>query len=128
MTHNPVTWFEIYVGNMERARAFYEKTLGLKLEKLDTPAKDITEMWKFPNGDQHAYGSGGALVKMREGPSGGGAGTIVYFECDDCSVEASRVRANGGKIMKDKFSIGPHGFIALGTDTEGNAIGLHSMH
>jgi predicted enzyme related to lactoylglutathione lyase len=29
--------------------------------------------------------------------------------------------------MKDKFAIGPHGFIALGNDSEGNMIGLHSM-
>jgi predicted enzyme related to lactoylglutathione lyase len=25
---NPVTWFEIYVKDMARAKAFYEKTLG----------------------------------------------------------------------------------------------------
>ena len=41
-------------------------------------------------------------------------------------MEAGRVRENGGKIMKDKFGIGPHGFIALESDT-GNMIGLHSM-
>ena len=32
-----------------------------------------------------------------------------------------------GKIVKEKFSIGQHGHIALATDTEGNMIGLHSM-
>jgi len=40
---NPVTWFEIYVKDMARAKTFYEKTLGVKLAKLDTLAKDITE-------------------------------------------------------------------------------------
>jgi predicted enzyme related to lactoylglutathione lyase len=29
--------------------------------------------------------------------------------------------------MKDKFSIGQYGYIALMTDTEGNTVGLHSM-
>jgi predicted enzyme related to lactoylglutathione lyase len=125
MSGNPVTWFEIYVKDMERAKAFYEKTLGIKLQKLETPAKDITEMWSFPMG-QDSYGSTGALVKMADGPTGVG-GTMVYFECQDCAVEARRVRENGGKIMKDKFAIGPHGFIALGSDSEGNMIGLHSM-
>jgi predicted enzyme related to lactoylglutathione lyase len=122
---NPVTWFEIYVKDMERAKAFYEKTLGVKLSKLETAAKDITEMWSFPMG-QDSYGATGALVKMADGPTGVG-GTMVYFECQDCAVEARRVRENGGKIMKDKFAIGPHGFIALGNDSEGNMIGLHSM-
>jgi len=126
MSANPVTWFEIYVKDMQRAKSFYEKTLAAKLEKLDTPASDISEMWTFPMG-KDSYGATGALVKMDGGPAGGGAGTIVYFECDDCAVESGRVRGNGGKVMKDKFGIGPHGFIALATDTEGNAFGLHSM-
>jgi predicted enzyme related to lactoylglutathione lyase len=126
MTSNPVSWFEIYVANMQRAKTFYEKTLSTKLEKLETPASEVAEMWKFPMG-KDSHGATGALVKMDKGPAGGGAGTIVYFECDDCAVEAKRASANGGKIMKDKFAIGPHGFIALATDTEGNAMGLHSM-
>ena len=126
MSANPVTWFEIYVKDMTRAKAFYEKTLATRLEKLDTPAPDIDEMLTFPTGDQHHYGSSGALVKMNGGPVGG-AGTLVYFECDDCAVEAARVRPNGGKVMKEKFAIGKHGFIAIATDTEGNGFGLHSM-
>jgi predicted enzyme related to lactoylglutathione lyase len=130
MSANPVTWFEIYVKDAQRAKAFYENTLTVKLEKLDTPAAEVAEMWSFPMGkdSKDTYGATGALVKMKDGPSGGPGGTVVYFECKDCSVEAGRIRANGGKIMKDKFAIGPHGFIALGTDTEGNMIGLHSMH
>ena len=127
MSANPVTWFEIYVKDMQRAKTFYEKTLALKLEKLATPAPAVTEMWSFPM-RKDGYGTTGALVRMDGGPAGGGAGTVVYFECNDCAVEAGRVKANGGKIVKEKFAIGPHGFIALGTDTEGNAIGLHSMH
>ena len=126
MSGNPVTWFEIYVKDMHRAKTFYEKTLATELQKLDTSAGDVSEMWTFPMGKE-SYGATGALVKMEDGPSGGGGGTIVYFECKDCAVEAGRVRANGGKVMKDKFSIAPHGFIALATDTEGNSIGLHSM-
>lgn len=122
---NPVRWFEIYVSDMQRAKAFYEKTLGRKLDKLDTPGPGVGEMWTFPM-EQGAAGAAGALVKM-EGFSGGGGGTIVYFESDDCGAEAGRVAASGGKVMKDKFAIGEHGFIALATDTEGNVFGMHSM-
>ena len=128
MSANPVTWFEIYVKDIQRAKSFYEKTLGTKLEKLETPAEAVVEMWSFPMG-KDSYGSTGALVKMNgEGsPAGGGGGTVVYFECDDCAVEAGRARTNGGKVAKDKFAIGQHGFIVLATDTEGNMFGLHSM-
>ena len=71
-------------------------------------------------------GATGALAKMEGGPSVGNS-TIVYFTCGDCAVEAKRVPPNGGKIMKDKFSIGEYGYIAIVTDPDGNAIGLHSM-
>ena len=59
------------------------------------------------------------------GPAGAG-GVIIYFVCEDCAVESARVVKNDGKIVKEKFSIGQYGHIALATDTEGNMIGLHS--
>ena len=34
---NPVGWFEIYVADMDRARSFYSKTLGVELEKMAMP-------------------------------------------------------------------------------------------
>jgi uncharacterized protein len=119
---NPFRWVEIYVQEMNRAKKFYESVLGLKLEKLDSG--DL-EIWAFPmKGDK--VGAGGALVKM-EGVSSGAGGTISYFGCDDCAVEAARVVKSGGKIHKEKFPIGQYGFIALAFDTEGNMFGLHSM-
>ena len=125
MSNNPVGWFEIYVQNMQRAKQFYETVLATKLDKLETPGPGVSEMWAFPM-RQDAVGAGGALVKMDGGPSGGSA-TIVYCSCADCAVESKRAPASGGKVMKDKFSIGQFGFIALVIDPDGNTIGLHSM-
>ncbi len=122
MSRNNVGWFEIYVDDMERARKFYEGVIGVKLEKLDSPG---IEMWNFPM-DMEAPGSPGALVHMDGFPAGGNS-TLVYFSCEDCADEQSRVMAAGGRVEKEKFSIGPYGFISLVYDTEGNMIGLHSM-
>ena len=77
-------------------------------------------MWAFPMHDT-ATGSSGALVKMDGCPSGGNS-TVVYFSCTDCAVEASRVAGHGGQVFKEKFSIGPYGFIALVSDPDGNMI------
>jgi uncharacterized protein len=127
---NPVVWFEIYVQNMERAKAFYEAVLAVKLEKMPAPTEEMNmEMWSFPADMAAAkttYGACGMLVKMEGVPSGCG-GTLVYFACEDCAVEAARATENGGSIFKEKMSIGEHGFISLVYDTEGNMIGLHSM-
>ncbi|HWX21181.1 MAG TPA: VOC family protein [Candidatus Binatia bacterium] len=119
---NPVGWFEIYVQDMQRAKTFYENTFQVTLSHLESPG---LEMWAFAMQPQNP-GCSGALVKM-SGKDSGIGGTIVYFSCGDCSVEASRAAKNGGKIQRDKFSIGQYGFIALLVDTEGNMIGLHSM-
>jgi len=122
MAGNPVGWFEIYVQDMERARQFYEAMLRVTLERLE--GTDL-HMWSFPASTSD-YGAGGALVQM-EGVTSGGNSTVVYFHCEDCAEEAERVVGAGGRIMKDKFSIGQYGFIALAFDTEGNLFGLHSM-
>jgi len=119
---NSVNWFEIYVDDMSRAKAFYESVFGVKLSKLDNP--DL-EMLAFPS-DQNSYGTSGALVRM-PGFDAGANSVLVYFHCDDCAVEAARAAKHGGRIKKDKWSIGKYGYIALVIDTEGNMIGLQSM-
>lgn len=125
MTSNPVGWFEIYVQDMARAQKFYESVLQVKLEKLGPPDDDTLQMRAFPM-DMDRPGSSGALAKMNGFPSGGNS-TLVYFNCDDCAEEASRVAPSGGRVERDKMSIGEYGFVVLAIDTEGNMFGLHSM-
>ena len=122
MRKNPAVWFEIYVQDTNRAKKFYESVFQGKLEKLNNPGLD---MWAFPM-EMTGSGAGGALVKMQGVPSGGNS-TLVYFGCEDCSVEVGRVTKSGGRIHKNKFSIGQYGFISLAIDTDGNMFGLHSM-
>jgi predicted enzyme related to lactoylglutathione lyase len=122
MDMNPVGWFEIYVQEMERAKKFYETVFQVKLEKLPSPE---VEMWSFPGGMERR-GSPGSLIRMEGFPSGGNS-VLVYFNCDDCSVEEGRVAGAGGRIHRPKMSIGEYGFISLGYDTEGNMFGMHSL-
>ena len=119
---NSVGWFEIYVDDMSRAKAFYETVFGVRLEKLDNPKID---MLSLPS-QQESYGASGALVRM-PGFDAGANSVLVYFTCADCAVEAAKAVNAGGRIQKEKESIGKYGYIALVFDTEGNMIGLHSM-
>lgn len=101
---NPVIWFEIYVENMPRARAYYERVLGITLENLKNPdSLQELEMWAFPMKMDHV-GAGGALVKMNGMRPG-----------------------SGGTLFKARMPIGEYGHIALIPDIEGNLVGLHSM-
>jgi len=122
---NPVVWFEIYVDDFNRAIKFYETVLGNHLDSMPDPNNQGLQMASFPM-QQDAPNAGGALVKM-EGVKAGGNSTIVYFTCDDVAVEAARVTNAGGRIFKDKMSIGQYGFMALCFDSEGNMFGLHSQ-
>lgn len=126
MGNNPVAWFEIYVDEMQRAKTFYESVLGISLEKLNDPTDSGVEMWSFAS-NMEKYGTTGALVKM-DGFSAGGNSTLVYFSCEDCAIEESRVEDAGGKIQNSKMAIGEYGFISIVIDTEGNMFGLHSMN
>jgi predicted enzyme related to lactoylglutathione lyase len=124
MTENAVRWFEIYVQDMARARGFYEAVLGVTLERLGPVDQDL-EMWAFQMSPDRP-GAGGALVRTPGMPSIPG-GTLVYFGCEDCAVQGGRVVAAGGRIQREKMSIGEYGHIVLAIDTEGNLFGLHSM-
>lgn len=120
--NNPVGWFEIYVQDMERAKAFYSSVFDIQLTKLQGTQ---FEMWAFPLSEGGA-GASGALVKIFGYPSGGNS-VLVYFSCADCAVEAEKAVRSGGKIETGKKSVGQYGYIALVIDTEGNVVGLHSM-
>ncbi|HMQ03502.1 MAG TPA: VOC family protein [Pyrinomonadaceae bacterium] len=126
---NPVGWFEIYVQDIEKAKAFYETVLSISMTELPSPTDEPLKMAAFAMGDETMTqtGSSGALCQMDGMPSGGNS-TLVYFNCDDCSVEEGRVADAGGSVFRSKMSIGPYGFISLCTDPDGNMFGLHSMN
>lgn len=126
--NNLVNWFEIYVQDIQKAKAFYEAVLNVEMFDLIVPVDDEEldfQMIAFPY-DENKPGSGGAIVAAKGIPSGGN-GTMVYFSCDDCAIEEKRVISAGGQILKSKFSIGEFGYCTVCSDIDGNAFGLHSM-
>ena len=121
---NAVGWFDIFVDDLDRAVAFYEKVLGHKLEPMGDPTGE-TQMMAF-QGDMTVYGAAGALTKSAHGKPGVG-GTIIYFMAEDVAVEEARVADAGGIVIRPKFSIGEFGFVTLCQDTEGNMFGMNSL-
>jgi predicted enzyme related to lactoylglutathione lyase len=125
-SNNVVGWFEIYVSDMARARAFYTAVFDKELQALPALGDSECEMWAFPWVDE-APGAAGALVKHAMRGPAQAAGSIVYFSCQDVAIESARAEAAGGMVILPRMAIGPYGFIALIADSEGNTIGLHSM-
>lgn len=126
MVSKPVGWFELYVQDPARAKAFYERVFGIELTPLDSPDSG-PPMWAFPGSMDDGPGSSGALVQMNADQRPGVGGTMIYFGCEDCAVQARLAVECGGRLVQNKQSIGPYGHYAAVEDSEGNRIGLHSM-
>lgn len=117
-----LNWFEIAVADMPRAKKFYETILGTTLFEMSMLG---SQMAMFPC--DMTDGVGGSLTLM-EGMSPGVGGTIVYLNVEgELDAVISRIEPAGGQVLRPRFAIGEHGFIAIFMDTEGNAVGLHSL-
>jgi predicted enzyme related to lactoylglutathione lyase len=125
MENNIVGWFEIPVDDMERAIAFYEKVLNVKLSRNKLGVLDMA--W-FP-WVEGGYGSGGSLVHHPDHYKTSQEGVLIYLTSPtgDLKNELSRVNEAGGNVIRGKSIISEeHGFMGLFTDTEGNRIAIHS--
>ncbi len=117
-----MNWFELQVTDFDRAKRFYETALQASLQEAEM---ENCRMGMFPCDSKH--GVGGSITKM-DGLSPGQGGTMVYLNVEgDLNGVLARIPAAGGSVVKPRTSIGPHGFIAVFKDTEGNSVGLHSM-
>lgn len=120
---NAINWFEIPVINFDRAKVFYETILGDVIIEMPNP---VFRYGMLPADWQNGGISGG--IVQGEGYEPSTKGTLIYLNGgEDLSTPLSKVEAAGGKILMPKTSIGPNGFMAHITDTEGNKIALHSM-
>ena len=129
MNQNIICWFEIYVKDIHRAKQFYNAVLGTQFIDSNAPGESPEGMKMAFFSSMENQGVSGALIEMPGTKEGDGhcVNTMVYFPCQDCSVEEGRVSAAGGTVTKSKFSIGEFGFCSICVDSEGNPFGFFSM-
>jgi len=123
MEQNMVSWFEIPVSDMDRAKTFYNRVFKIEIAVHDLGG---TVMGWFPFAEGKA-GASGSLIKNDAYKASETHGPLIYFGSDDVSQEINRVTAAGGQVLKEKTQISPDvGYMAVFVDTEGNRIALHS--
>src|SRR5690349_15246882 len=114
---SPIVHFEIPVDNVKRAKAFYEKLFGWKFEEMKGMDYFVIKAKDKDNGID-----GGMMKrKMPNQPF------LNYIHVKSIDATLKAATGSGAKIMMPKTSIGDMGFIAVITDPEGNAIGIHSV-
>jgi predicted enzyme related to lactoylglutathione lyase len=122
---NAISWFEIPVQDMERARVFYETIFTITMIPLDMAE---IRMCMFPL--ESPLGVGGSLCYHKDyyRPSATD-GPLIYLNANpDVQHVLDKIGAAGGQILVPKTQISPeHGFMAIFIDTEGNRMALHSI-
>jgi predicted enzyme related to lactoylglutathione lyase len=72
--HYMVSWFELPVSDIDRAKAFYEKVFAIKLSSMDFGYVKIAA---FPDPGNATGASGSLMQNPNNQPTG--QGTVVYF-------------------------------------------------
>jgi predicted enzyme related to lactoylglutathione lyase len=117
--NNRAVWFDIPVADLDRATAFYRAVLGVAVSKETFGQESMSVI-------EHKDGNGGCLVVNKAEIAAGGV--LIYLNVNGRIRDAvGKVVPNGGSVVADTHSIGPHGFRAVVLDSEGNRIALHSQ-
>lgn len=125
-TTNVITWFEIPVSDIDRAKAFYETIFDIEMITRKDGDDEAVFFPFNPNVVQATSGRvTGVLSKSpRNSPSTNG--TMVYINASpSIQIVLDKVEKAGGKILAPQTPI-PAGLIAIIMDTEGNKVGLHA--
>ncbi|WP_042688602.1 VOC family protein [Azospirillum sp. B506] len=119
-----VTWFEIPVTNLARAVRFYETVLTVQMVQEPCPSGMV--MAVFP-----AEGTAvkGCLIQHEACKPSADGSTVYLNGGDDLSAPLARAEQAGARIVVPKTLISPEiGYFAQFIDSEGNRVGLYSMH
>ena len=123
---NILTWFEIPVADIERAKKFYETILDIEMVIRADGDNEAVFFPYDPNIIQATSGRVTGVLSRSAGNNPSGNGTIVYINASpDIQKVLDKVEPAGGKIVVPKTKM-IAGFIAVIVDSEGNKIGLHA--
>ncbi len=118
-----VVHFEIPADDTARAKRFYETAFGWAVESypefdyhgLITVQRD--EKTRLP---KEAGAINGGMMKRRSPINN----PVITINVEDMDRAVEKVKKSGGKIVREKMSVGGMGLAAYFEDSEGNVLGL----
>lgn len=119
---DPVVHFEIPADDIERARAFYHKAFGWKVNAI--PGMPYTIFHTTPTDARGMVATpgninGGMLARQEPIHS-----IVITVQVQDIDAALQAVLSLGGKVVKGKAPVPGVGYSAYVRDTEGNTVGL----
>jgi uncharacterized protein len=110
-----VIWSELMTDQVEKAKAFYGKTLGLTFEAFGDTNPGY---WLAMLDGRPIWG----MMDMTRRP-GGPSGWFTYMTVDDVDARVKAAEAAGGKLCMPVFEVPTVGRIAILEDPTGAIIG-----
>ena len=105
--------FEIPADDVSRAKSFYAKLFGWKIEEIPG-----TDYWLITTSGEKPVGGG---MMKRQTPQQ----TVVnYIDVPSVDKYAAEVERLGGKVIMPKTAVPEMGYFAVCLDTENNAFGI----
>ena len=122
MSNNRVIHFEIQADDVSRAKTFYEKTFGWKIDQMMTKEQGGMDYFGLKTGADGTPGINGGMYQRNPEQK------LYTYDCTlqvaDIDKAIADVKKNGGKVNGDKMEIPGVGWFANAIDTEGNKFGI----
>lgn len=123
---NVVTWFEIPVIDLKRAKAFYETVLDIIMQERKDGDTDAAFFPYNPDVIQATSGRVTGVLSKSQRNRPADNGTLIYINASPhLQMVLDKVVPAGGKVLCSPLKI-PPGYMATILDSEGNKIGLHA--
>ena len=110
-----VVWSELMTTEVEEAKAFYGRTLGLGFEAFGDGAQNY---WLATRDGKPVWG-----IMARTGRPGGPSGWFKYMTVDDLDAHVRAAQEAGAELCMPVFEVPTVGRIAILQDPTGAIIG-----
>ncbi len=117
MRHGTFVWNELMTDDVEKAKAFYGKTIGWTFEDMPMPEG------RYWIAKQDGAPVAGMMDMAGVAPAGTPPHWFVYLEVDDVDARTRALAANGGRLYREPFAIAGVGRIAIVADATGAMMG-----
>jgi len=112
-----IVHFEIPADDLQRAKGFYGKLFGWKIERFSPPM----EYWTISTTDEKGRKAIEGGMMHRQHPQ---QPITDYIDVPSVDEYAARIEKLGGKVLVSKTAVPSFGYFAVCLDTENNAFGI----
>ena len=112
---SPFVHVELHTGDLKKAKEFYEKLFGWKLNDVPMPGGSYTMI-------DVGGGTGGGM--MANPAPGAPSHWMAYVGVDDIDASTKRAKELGATVMMNVTEVGEFGWMSVITDPTGATIAM----